>query len=407
MCGVKHDIHRLDKRIKWAVERVDKDKDVLPGNRKTILKFDNYLLSIGIKAARRYKYLNLLRWLSKALGKSFEKATKEDFIRIVADIEKTKLSEWSKVDRKVTIKRFYKWFRGDDEEYPKEVRWMKCHIKNDRCRLPEELLTQEDVTKLALAAKTPRDKALVLCLFESGCRISELVTLQIKNIEFDDYGAALRVTGKTGDRRVRIVASAPTLAEWLNYHPFREDPQSYVFLRDLRRGIQDNLPFSYNNARIIIRKMAKKAGITKPVNPHTFRHSRATAMASKLTEAQMKVYFGWVQGSGMAGVYVHLSGRDVDQAILDMHGHQKQEDNRSEDLKQMICMRCRAENSPASKFCTSCGTALSSEIAMESGNRLQRSDDLINTLMKDPRFQEMILKKLTERGTDEVMEVIQ
>lgn len=43
-------------------------------------------------------------------------------------------------------------------------------------------------------------------------------------------------------------------------------------------------------------------------------------MTNYLTEAQMNVYFGWVQGSDMPGVYVHLSGRDVDDAILKANG---------------------------------------------------------------------------------------
>ncbi|MBD3210268.1 hypothetical protein GF318_02700 [Candidatus Micrarchaeota archaeon] len=46
-------------------------------------------------------------------------------------------------------------------------------------------------------------------------------------------------------------------------------------------------------------------------------------MANKLTEARMKACFGWVQGSDMAGVYVHLSGRDVDKAILGTYGMEK------------------------------------------------------------------------------------
>lgn len=34
----------------------------------------------------------------------------------------------------------------------------------------------------------------------------------------------------------------------------------------------------------------------------------------------MNVYFGWVQGSGMPSIYVHLSGRDIDDAILKANG---------------------------------------------------------------------------------------
>ena len=43
-------------------------------------------------------------------------------------------------------------------------------------------------------------------------------------------------------------------------------------------------------------------------------------MANYLTEAQMNLYFGWIQGSDMPSVYVHLSGRDVDDAVLKANG---------------------------------------------------------------------------------------
>jgi hypothetical protein len=45
----------------------------------------------------------------------------------------------------------------------------------------------------------------------------------------------------------------------------------------------------------------------------------------------MKEYFGWVQSSDMASVYVHLSGRDVDSALLKLHG-MIQEDGVKEDM---------------------------------------------------------------------------
>jgi len=39
-----------------------------------------------------------------------------------------------------------------------------------------------------------------------------------------------------------------------------------------------------------------------------------------LTEAQIDAYFGWIQGSDMPSIYVHLSGRDVDDAVLKANG---------------------------------------------------------------------------------------
>ncbi len=48
---------------------------------------------------------------------------------------------------------------------------------------------------------------------------------------FDKYGAVLMVTGKTGDRRIRLVASTLTLQSWLNDHPIKNDPEAYLWCR--------------------------------------------------------------------------------------------------------------------------------------------------------------------------------
>jgi integrase/recombinase XerD len=79
-------------------------------------------------------------------------------------------------------------------------------------------------------------------------------------------------------------------------------------------------PMQYGTIRMRLNKLAKKAGINKKIHPHLFRHSRATYMANYLTEAQMNMYFGWVQGSNMPSIYVHLSGRDIDDAVLKANG---------------------------------------------------------------------------------------
>jgi site-specific recombinase XerD len=53
----------------------------------------------------------------------------------------------------------------------------------------------------------------------------------------------------------------------------------------------------------ILKAAAEKAGLKKKAHPHKLRHSRATFLASKLTEAQMNQVFGWRQGSKMPNIY--------------------------------------------------------------------------------------------------------
>jgi len=69
-----------------------------------------------------------------------------------------------------------------------------------------------------------------------------------------------------------------------------------------------------------IKKIAKRAGIKKRIYPHLFRHTRATRLLSELSESIGAKYLGWVPGSNMVRIYVHLANEDVEEAILKMHG---------------------------------------------------------------------------------------
>lgn len=161
-------------------------------------------------------------------------------------------------------------------------------------------------------------------------------------------------------------------------HPSIDDKESFVWISK-----NNNLErISYSRVVKKIQDLSKKAGITKPVNPHTFRHARATHLATKLTEAQMKEYFGWLQSSKMASVYVHLSGRDVDDAILKMHGIlTKDEEKKEEEIEIKECMFCHERNSFNSKYCRRCGTSLDPKIAMETISTPEKLDERIKKIV--------------------------
>jgi site-specific recombinase XerD len=119
--------------------------------------------------------------------------------------------------------------------------------------------------------------------------------------------------------------------------------------------------------------LAKKAGVKKRVNPHSFRHARATHLAGMLTESQMKQYLGWTQGSKMAAVYVHLSGRDVDNKILEIHGLKKpEEEEKARQMGPKICPACEKANEFEARICCRCGRALDIKTAIEEENASER-----------------------------------
>jgi len=108
----------------------------------------------------------------------------------------------------------------------------------------------------------------------------------------------------------------------------------------------------------------------------------------------MKEYFGWVQSSEMASVYVHLSGRDVDNAILKLNGLAVTEKKEDETLKIKNCERCKEKNSPISKYCSRCGSPLDIKTAIELDSKRKQADEVISMLVKDSQVQEIIMNRI-------------
>jgi site-specific recombinase XerD len=373
---------------------------VLDTNKKAILDFSESCFSEGLSIKRVIKYLYTLAILAKWLPMDFVQVSRQDVEKLVNQIERSHYAEWTKHDYRVALKKFFKWLRGTEDDYPPEVKWLRSSIRRHRTKLPDEILTQEEVQAMIIAATTVRDKALIASLYESGCRIGELLGLQIKQIQSHPHGLQVTVTGKTGARRLLLIASAPYLTDWLNQHPKNQEPQAPLWITD------DYHAKCLTHARVsdILRRIAKRASIIKAVNPHNFRHSRATHLAMHLTEAQMNIYMGWVQGSDMPSTYVHLSGRDVDQALLKLNNISvADEQGATEKFSLRNCPRCSLSNPPANKFCSRCGMVLDEKTAhdlMKSTIEHSQADEIMDKLLQDSEFRsvlELKLRELTKR----------
>jgi site-specific recombinase XerD len=388
----RYEIHGMRRGLECALIRLRKARNVSAENKELILKFHDHCFSEGLSLPRVLFYMRKLPKLAGMLGKDFRQATREDIEAVVGKLERTSYSEWSKRGFKVTIKKFYKWLEGGGEDYPAKVKWLKTSGRGGR-RLPEELLTKEEVRRLIEAAEHPRDKAIISVMYESGYRVGELATLKIKHISFDKYGAKLIVSGKTGMRRVRLIISVNHLATWLASHPLRKDPEAplWVNIGTKQKGVRTRYPTIAKR----LREAAEKADIKKRVNPHSFRHARATHLANKLTETQMNAFFGWVQGSNMPSTYVHLSGRDIDKALLRIHGMVKEKDEDG----LVARPRCGKQAKEGSKFCLECGMPFDLGQALkadeERGEFQQKKVKLMKAL-EAPEVRELLAKKMAE-----------
>lgn len=364
------DLYNRGAKLDRAFEKLHATKEISTANKKLIIQFLDSFRAEGKSVARTDKYLRELVRLAKLLDKPFKKATRDDINHALIELEKAGLAPTTLSDYRVCLKKFYKWINGG-EDYPPVVKHLKTKNGATHNHLPDDLLTEEDILKLIKATDSSKYKCLISMFGEAGIRIGELLQIKIANVQFDEYGVVLVIPGgKTGARRIRLISSEPYLRSWLEKHPTKK-PSSYLFVvENAAYDPHGNLvkkrgdPLGYQSVYGTLQRIAKKAGITKNVNPHFFRHSAATRAAKHLTEAQMKQYFGWAKGSDMPAVYVHLSGRDMDDAILKMHGLKKEEELTSQ-LTPIKCKVCGHVNPPDVRFCAKCGKPLTIEAAMK------------------------------------------
>ncbi len=379
----KLDIHSYDRRVTRGIDRVARHHGISKENKNFILDFVNDCIAEGLSNARVDFYINRLVKIAELFKKNFDAATKSDIKMLVGKINVSDYSEITKKDYRVTIKRFFKWLKGIDEKgvYPDEVRWIPTTVKMSERKLPEDLLTRDEVEKLIDAADNIRDKALIATLYESGCRISELTNLRIRNVTFDKHGCLLLVKGKTGMRRVRIITYSNYISRWLSLHPDKDDNNAPLWVnigttkkiaksRNKQTKYSWHYEMKYAGVLRVLQRISKKTGISKRVHPHLFRHSRATQLAKSLTEAQMNQFFGWTQSSKMASTYVHLSGRDVDGALLKLNGLEVEEDVNDEPMPKR-CPRCGEINPPNFRFCGNCSMALDLKTAVEADEKMK------------------------------------
>lgn len=381
---------RLNNAIKKYLQQNQNNK-----NKIQFIEFIKHLAAKDISPSRQLKYFYNLKILITKINKPFNEITKKDIEEIVIWINDSYNNFWTKRDFKIELKIFFRWIKEGQglefqkHEYPKEVRWISTGKKNNQRKLPKDMLTSDEIKELANHTNNLRDRAFILSLYETGARIGELLDVKIKDVEFDRYGSLINLNGKTGPRKIRILASSPAISNWLMEHPKRTDREAPLFsgIWSKKRG----KPIGYQTYRKMLREVAEKTGLKKPVNPHNFRHSRSTELAKMFTESQLCEYLGWIQGSKEAVTYVHLSGRDMDTAVLRMHGIIDKVEEEKNRFRMITCPRCNTKNSPGGKFCSNCSLGLDLKAVK---NFEETKDDLNTNILNIFQDKELALQTL-------------
>lgn len=310
----------FEEAVARTLAHIDTSPVIHPENKALIHQYHRHLLLSDISAARQQKSMSHLKIIAEQVGEErFQDMDKDQMVELVAWLYTRGTTDSTVNDYKQVIKQFWKWM--NDGEDPAVTKWIQRGRLSLRRILPQSLLTPQDVQAMMAVCPSERDRAFIAVLWETGARIGELIDLRVGDIESSTLGKHLIVSGKTGSRRLLLLESSSQLDRWLAVHPNPVLTAPLWCRIDPKQGTSDE-PIGYQYIRSrILKKSRRKIGLDKPVNPHHFRHSRATYLANYLTEAQMCEWFGWVRGSRVPGRYVHLSGRDIDRAYVAMLGH--------------------------------------------------------------------------------------
>ena len=282
-----------------------KGQKVLPGalNRctsanlsKDIQAYFSFKLAGGIGSKRAKKITDFFRVLSKYGVEPKTSDNRERLQEVLIWVYNQPYTDWTKHDYLCQVKAFY-LYHGREEL----AKLVKPKTPGPKMIRPDELLTWEDtLTMIKTVPYSDKHRAFVTLLYDTGCRVGELLKLETKDVYRDEHGARLFIEAfKTSPSRlIRLERSFPYLLEYLTHVKGRLFPDSYhAYKKELRL-------------------MARRGGIKKPLNFHHFRKCRATELANYLSHAQLCKFFGWRQSSDMPDIYIHTTDAQVDEALL-------------------------------------------------------------------------------------------
>ena len=225
-------------------------------SKNTINSYENDLN----KFEEYYKNKDLLKIISKDI---------EKYIQTLSDLAPTTVSH-----NISSLKTFYSYFlkQGRISNNPTDgIKSPKLGI-----HLPT-YLTIDEVNKLldieVTDAFSSRNKAILELMYATGLRISEVISLEFKNIDYDE--CIIRVMGKGSKERIVPVNdyAIKYLKEYIdNYRPelVKNEINNYIFLNNHGRMLTRQGIFK------MIKNYAALKNIKKTIGPHTLRHTFAT-----------------------------------------------------------------------------------------------------------------------------------
>ena len=391
------------RRLQNVLEQIETIENNL--NKNLIQEFSKYLISKDTSANYQRNCIKIMLMFGDFLQSRKEEKNDLSQVNSIDDIiafldtrKKTKdedpeqkwITTWN--DYLWRIKIFYRWYYNTKilKTIPNNIFDSRNWVNPNFLNIPKkktkrlspysetEIWEKEELQLVIKYESNKRNKAILALLWDLNARNHELTLLRIKNIRIKEkYGEGeVPYEAKTGSGPILLTFSFPYVRDWINEHPFRNEPNARLICntengKPLLPGMVYDTMYLLKK-RIIrlieseeIKDTKEKEKLqyllkTKKWNPYCIRHSSITADSDYLPEYALKKKVRWSMNSRQGSRYIkNRMGNDLKEKILEQNGI-------SLGVKQIKysvvdCPRCELVNPLENKYCSKCSYPLKPE----------------------------------------------
>jgi len=359
------------------------------GNEKYIKEFEKYNRSKGLAHTTIDHQTRVMNIVKKHIRRDFKTITRTDVENYLLFLQDNGYSKSSMELTKVIVKKFFKWMH--DNQMKKEISKIREKmLKNGKTQLEidrkewelrnyrpkyqmcvawispkpvktnkteKDIFTPEEIYKMINACDHPQHKALISLMWDCALRVGQ--TCDIKLGDLTIKGNKIDISFKLDWDEVRTIPaieSTPTLFEWLNNHPYKNQPDKYLFI--------SMSPCNYGNRYAemgvygILERIRKRAGLKKHIHPHLIRHSRITYWKRNMVDSSTIKFIGlWKMDSPIPDtVYNHQNANDYRNNVITATTGIPTIETALETNPMNInyCSRCGEGNPATNQYCLKC-----------------------------------------------------
>lgn len=366
-------------------------------NAALIFRFHEFMKENGV--SERHQNNNLKAVISYArfldsINKPFECIkSKEDVLSFLNTKIKNKEDDpeqkWITTynDYLHRIKHFFRWLYNVDKNVPMDLWETPAFLTLLKPRKTKrlspysetEIWDKEEFLSIIKYEPYKRNKAVLSLLWDLDARPHEITLLKIKHIRLrEKYGEGeIPFESKTGTGPILLTLSFPYVRDWLNEHPFKNEPNARLIC-NLNNGapIKPEAIHTMMNQlknrilRLIetdeIKAIEEKEKMlfivnNKGFNPYCIRHSSISYDSDYLPEYALKKKVRWSMNSRQGARYIKTRmGNELKSKILEYNGIITSEIERKKSLI-LDCPRCNIVNALENKYCSKCSYPLKPE----------------------------------------------